>query len=300
MAQKHVFLSPSNQNANIGVGSYGTEQNRMVELCNILGPILERCGFRVSRQDSLTPIGGRTAWANSNGVDFYMAVHSNAGGGSGATMGYWTPGAATNIAAETIKKYLDASMPLKKNPCARWSFGEILSPNMVSPYCETIFHDNKTDVDWYLSGNNKTLVAQALAKGICEHMGVAYVGDTPSPPPETTIPADMIFRVFASAWAGYDCLQALAYAAGKGTKSYIALCADSKYRVYTLQLETASVSVAFAKTGPDSVVRLEAINASATDTTGDKDAQIAALKAQNTAYRVALDTIIGVAQDVAT
>ena len=181
--QKHIFLSPSNQNANIGYGSYGNEMQRMVELCNILGPILVRCGFKVSRRDSLSPISGRTAWANGNGVDLYIPVHSNAGGGSGPIVGCHYNSANGKRAAQAIVKYLNSDMPLQNGGITTlWNFGEILNTSMPCAYIETFFHDNKTDVTWYLSGENKTVVANAIAKGVCEYMGVAFVGEGGSAP----------------------------------------------------------------------------------------------------------------------
>ena len=255
MEQKHIFLSPSNQNANIGYGAYGSEKQRMTELCDILGPILERCGFKVSRQDSLRPIGGRTAWANRNKVDFYLPVHSNAGGGSGPIMIYRRAGTRTVDACNILKKHLDAALPLRQNALMRANFGEIRLTDMVSPYAEVFFHDNKRDVEWYLSGDNKTVVAEALAKGVCDFMEVEYIGADVE---DTQAPEGMIFGVYSSAWAGYNQKGALEHRDAQETGSFVVLSSDRKYRVFVPRLKTKSSSEAAQHTGPDSIVRLEA------------------------------------------
>ncbi len=44
---KHVYLSPSMQEGNIGVGEYGTEEKRMNQSCDVVEAVLKEHGVIV-------------------------------------------------------------------------------------------------------------------------------------------------------------------------------------------------------------------------------------------------------------
>ena len=78
------YLSPSDQSGNIGINGYGSEMDQMNLLMDAVTPHLDRCGVRYFRAAKTTPIDNRPQQANEMKADYYLALHSNAGGGGGA------------------------------------------------------------------------------------------------------------------------------------------------------------------------------------------------------------------------
>lgn len=78
-----VYLSPSDQTGNIGVGTYGSEASRMQQLSNKVKTKLIALGHTVYGSDNSLSLAQRIAASNTDGVDVHVALHSNAGGGTG-------------------------------------------------------------------------------------------------------------------------------------------------------------------------------------------------------------------------
>ena len=86
MATPLVYLSPSRQKNNIGFGDYGSELMRCNEICDLMEPHLNRLGITYYRNpDPLSTLRTRTDEAAQMGAAYYLAIHTNAGGGSGYT-----------------------------------------------------------------------------------------------------------------------------------------------------------------------------------------------------------------------
>ena len=78
-----VYLSPSSQTGNVGVGSYGTEAERMQQLSSKVKTKLQALGHTVYGSDNSLDLTDRIAASNAAGVAAHIGLHSNAGGGTG-------------------------------------------------------------------------------------------------------------------------------------------------------------------------------------------------------------------------
>lgn len=161
------YLSPSNQQKNVGIGSYGTEAEQMYLLCDAITPHLDRCGVQFTVADFDTPISNRPSQANKMKADYYLALHSNAGGNGGA----WGPVAYYHTAGLPLAEALIKELLATGQKTNRWSNiyqkkGLIETRGPVAPavLLEVDFHDSKTGVDFLM--NRRADAAKAIAKAI--------------------------------------------------------------------------------------------------------------------------------------
>lgn len=169
-----IFLSPERRPAPHGkyaVKSDIYEHDVCNEYAEILKPILEHNGFNVYIAPKPWTMAQRVKYANDNRFNYYMAIHTNAGGGTGTECLYYnhpdSERANQLVYNELVKLY-----PSKRGIKDYSNFYENNQTNMVSCYPEIAFHDNPKDAQFLL--NNKPAIAEALAKGICAYYGVAY------------------------------------------------------------------------------------------------------------------------------
>ncbi len=170
---KSIYLSPSTQEHNEGVGEYGTEAKRMNEIADIVQKVLQDYGIDVYRN--------RPQWSlcqvvnDSNRVkpDLHFAIHSNAGGGRGAEIYAYAPGGEAEKAAKTIYAEIESLTPstdrgVKFNP-SLYELRNTISPAIL---VEVAFHDNVEDATWII--NNIENIGIALAKGVLKYFGITY------------------------------------------------------------------------------------------------------------------------------
>lgn len=84
-----IYLSPSTQEHNYGVGVYDHEEKRMNELADIIEPLLKHNGFEVIRNAPSMYLGQVVDHSNMHNVDLHVALHTNAGGGEGCEVYYY-------------------------------------------------------------------------------------------------------------------------------------------------------------------------------------------------------------------
>ena len=167
---KKIYLSPANQDYNVGVGDYGTESERMLQIAESTKRKLEY-NFEVkigSKEESLEK---RVNQANTWQADAYVAIHSNAGGGRGCEVFAYSKESKGKELAECIYKRMERITPssdrgVKYNE----SFYEL--KNTIAPACliEVAFHDNIDDANWII--NNTELIGIEIANGIYEFFGI--------------------------------------------------------------------------------------------------------------------------------
>lgn len=175
----HIYLSPESRPR--GHGKYAGydvfEQDVCDEIAQLLSRRLTKAGFKVTIGAKGTNMASRVAFANAHNVDYYMCIHSNAGGGTGAECLYYNAPASIRanqlVYDELIKLY-----PSKRGIKDYSHFYENAYTQMVSCYPEIAFHDNIKDAKFIVE--NKPAIAEALFKGIC-----AYFGIEPQPEPES-------------------------------------------------------------------------------------------------------------------
>lgn len=162
-----IYISPSDQTANEGVGSYGNEADRMQQLSDALVPKLKSAGHTVYGGDNSKDIYERVAEGNSKDVDLYIALHSNAAGSTarGATALYYTT--STNgkkIAQLCVNKISEIDGAAPARPLISSTYYEVKQTNAVATILEVAFHTNETDVKFII--NNMDEIAQAICDAV--------------------------------------------------------------------------------------------------------------------------------------
>ena len=78
---KSVYLSPSTQENNIGFGDYGTEEERMNQVCDVVMGELLRHDITVFRNRPDMALTQVVADSNRKDPTIHFAIHSNANAG---------------------------------------------------------------------------------------------------------------------------------------------------------------------------------------------------------------------------
>ena len=77
---RSVYLSPSLQEWNIGVGDFGTEEQRMNEIADIVERELKNKGYIVYRNRPEQTLKQVVEESNNLNPNIHVAIHSNASG----------------------------------------------------------------------------------------------------------------------------------------------------------------------------------------------------------------------------
>jgi len=174
-----VYLSPSLQDQNVGVGDFGIEMTRAFQVANLVATYLKAQNIPVrmsQRAWSALPSGELLAKvvADSNtwGSDVHVCLHTNAGPpDADGTMVLHYPGSAKGLRlAGLIYKYLAPISPgtdygLRTTPL----FYETKNVHGVVAYVEAAFHSNPAEAKDYVFA--RKLYAWAIAAGILEYAG---------------------------------------------------------------------------------------------------------------------------------
>ncbi len=178
-----VYLSPSNQNANLGVSSVGytNEMKEMNDLTNYIEKRLKEYGVTTYRNDSSMGINRWTADSTYLGVDLHLAIHSNASEDHGAYgVETWinSDTSDTHSLAELIQSNLmniyykkDDNLANRGVKYAKGSLGEV-NPLLV-PFgilIEVAHHDYESDALWIME--NKELIGNTIADTILEYFQI--------------------------------------------------------------------------------------------------------------------------------
>lgn len=170
-----IYISPSNQDHNAGVGSFGTEEAEMNKIADGLMPLLVSDGrFETNRNTPDMSVYQMADESNEFKADLHIAIHSNAGGGAGTEA--YAYGPRTN--SERLAKALyDHVAPLSPG----YDRGVKYNPTLVevgnnvratSALIELGFHDNSQDAEWMIQ--NTAAIAAALYSGVCDYYGYDY------------------------------------------------------------------------------------------------------------------------------
>jgi len=177
-----VYLSPSNQAGNIGVGKVGytNEMKEMNHLTNFIEKRLKDHGVKVYRNSPYGNINLWTADSKYYGVDLHLAIHSN---GSSNHKSY---GIETWINEETSKTYSLANLfqtdlmkiyyttDPKGNRGVKYANGALGECNdLYLPFgilLEIGHHDWELDAAWIME--NKELIGNTVANTILKYFGL--------------------------------------------------------------------------------------------------------------------------------
>lgn len=181
---KKIYLSPSNQDANI----YAAGNTNECDQCNRIAveaeKAMKRCGFDVKRapkgQAMQTSINESNTWK----ADLHLPIHTNAGGGAGTMVMVYEKSTTAMKFAQPIYDEVQEISPGKTNYGIKEYPGlaELNRTSAMAVYTEVDFHDNKEIAQWII--NNPVVIGEALCKGVCKAYGVTYV------PPAAPLPTD--------------------------------------------------------------------------------------------------------------
>ena len=181
---KAIYLSPSKQENNIGVGDYGTEEHRCNLIADIMEAELKRNGVTVYRNDPDMSLAEIVADSNKYDINLHFALHSNAylGKSRGCEVFCWEKGtgAEGEKLANEIYLLLSAITPTSDRGVkqAKNYYGtgkhiyEIANTKAIAALAEIGFHDNSEDAAWII--NNMELIAITIVKGILNYLGITY------------------------------------------------------------------------------------------------------------------------------
>lgn len=178
-----IYLSPENRPKPHGkytgfVGVY--EHDVCCEIAEYERQALVRCGFEVTVADKGKTMQQRCNEANEGCYDFYQTIHTNAGGGTGATCLYCGTQKSQSYKANMIVyNQLTKLYPSKRGIVNGTLYYENRNTKMVSAYPELAFHDNKQDAKFIVE--NKKELGEALCKAVCEYFEVPYVEEVKNP-----------------------------------------------------------------------------------------------------------------------
>ena len=196
------YLSPSDQTDNTGINGYGTEEAQMNALLDVITPHLDRCGVRYHRASRDLGIDYRPAESDRLGADYYLALHSNAGGGGAA----YGPIAFYYAAGKELAEELVAQLRATGQKSNRYqsvvqnqNLYETRMMKATSCLLEVDFHDSAEGVNFIVG--RRADAARAVAKAICKIDGTAWVEESAAPvepevpdmPPEA--PSETVYVV---------------------------------------------------------------------------------------------------------
>lgn len=192
-----VYISPSTQEANIGLGNYGSEEKRMNEIADYLIPILHDHGITCFRNTpQMSAVGCKEA-SNIIGVDAHIAIHSNAGGGQG-TSAFTSGSLKGRKLAQFVYDEVAAITPAEPDRGVRTTttFVEVVKTNAPAVLIEVSFHDHWRDATWIIQ--NQKEIAIAIAKGILLYFNKTYIRL-----PDVLLPETAPLSPFNPAPSGY-------------------------------------------------------------------------------------------------
>ena len=175
-----IWIDAGHGGAQPGAVALGhAEKDLTLQLAALLGVELTRCGFTVAQTrttDVDVPLNTRGPLANKWGADYFVSVHLNAGGGRGAETWCSITGGKSKALAQCIQAelvglgYIDRGVKTKQGSDGRDYLAVIRQTNMPAVLAEVGFIDSSVDMALF----DATKAAQAIARGICKHIGVAY------------------------------------------------------------------------------------------------------------------------------
>lgn len=186
-----VYISPSSQHDNVGVGNYGTEEVRMNQVADRVEKELKRVGIVTLRNNPSMDITQMVAASNNFGADVHLSIHSNAGGATGAEAYYYTGSTAGKKLAQAVYDNIAPMTPTgDRGVKATTELYEVWATNGIATLVEIAFHDNAADAAFII--NNIQELGIAIAKGVCSYLGINFgATDTPT----VTVTAEAVENV---------------------------------------------------------------------------------------------------------
>lgn len=175
-----IYLSPSMQEKNIGKGTYGTEEQRMNDIADVLQKLLIDAGYTVYRNKPEMTLEQCVKDSNSKQVDLHLALHSNASNGTARGCEIYCHKFNTfgHEIAKTLYKHLEELTPVVDRGVKQgfnfYGQGkhmyELAYTSAPAVLIEIDFHDNIEGANWIIS--HKTMIAKTIVKALNEHFNI--------------------------------------------------------------------------------------------------------------------------------
>lgn len=179
---KTIYLSPSTQEKNIGVGNYGTEESRMNQVADVTERVLKQHGIVVYRNRPEMALAQVVTDSNSKKPDIHFAIHSNAGSGNsrGCEVYCHKFGGSGEKLARAVYSEIEPNTPSSdrgvKEGCNHYGQGkplyELAYTAAPAALIEIAYHDNKDDAVWII--NNIEVIGTVIAKGILKYLDIPF------------------------------------------------------------------------------------------------------------------------------
>jgi N-acetylmuramoyl-L-alanine amidase len=173
-----IYLSPSTQEHNKGVGNYKTEEYRCNLICDRVEKLLKNYNVTIKRNKPTMSLGQVVKDSNNNKPDYHVAIHTNAYKGSsrGCEVFCHNKRSKGYTMAKALYKNISALTPTADRGVKEGEnfYGpgkdmyELANTTAPAALIEIIFHDNISDVEWFLSHQDE--IAKALVKAIVDVM----------------------------------------------------------------------------------------------------------------------------------
>ena len=183
-----IAIDPGHNYNGVDTGATGNglrEQDITYQIAEKLKPVLERNGFsvimtrnsikdNVSNESVSASLNRRAEIGNRNGADLFVSIHCNAGGGTGIETYYCTGSDTGKTLASFVQKNVVNEIGLRNRGVKSARYAVLRNTNMPSILLETAFIDTASDAAVLSDPGSQQGYADAIARGICEYMGVEY------------------------------------------------------------------------------------------------------------------------------
>lgn len=193
---KKIYISPSDQTENRYAWGNTNEHAQCQRIAEAEAAALRRSGVEVKLAAFGTTMAQRCAESDAWGADIHNCVHTNAFNGkvSGTRMFcYSVPGKGYDACRAVFGQLAPLTPGTSENIQANPRLYEVRNPAAPSVYCECEFHDSIQGARWIVE--HTTDIGEAIAKGLCEYLGAAYVpARQEAPKPAETTQGDTLYR----------------------------------------------------------------------------------------------------------
>ncbi len=167
------------------VGNGLREQDITYDIASKVKPLLEANGIivmmtRNKKTDNVSTVSvsdslrKRADLANENNADLFISIHCNAGGGKGTETYHYYNSEGGKELATRIQDNMIELVGTDDRGVKSATFAVLKYTNMVASLIETAFIDDAGDAKKLSDPIYQQLYAEAIARGICEYLGVKY------------------------------------------------------------------------------------------------------------------------------
>ena len=168
-----IYLSASTQEKNIGADGI-PEETRMQALARDIAPLLQTRSVLVYLNKPEYSLAQIIYNSNAKKPDLHLALHSNAGGGSGTeTWTYKLEGTKSVLFGKQLQKTVAGVLGLPDRGVRDGfaaSLGEIVGTDATAVLCELFFHDNLSDIKAFNA--KRAELINAIVEVTCNWFGL--------------------------------------------------------------------------------------------------------------------------------